>query len=136
MSATDPRPQRPVSGWAVTGVAFATVLLMIVGVFQIVTGLSAIFGDAFFVVSDDYAFRVDVTVWGVVQLVVGLAMLAAGIGLLQGSSWAAVAAIVIAGGSAIVNFLSVPYYPLWSLLVIALDVWIIWSVTRPGVLDE
>ena len=49
------------------------------------------------------------------------------------SVWAAVTAIVLAGLSAIVNFFFIPYYPWWSLLIIGLDVWVIWSLTRPGV---
>ena len=54
-------------------------------------------------------------------------------GLFTGKVWAAVTAIVLAGLSAIVNFFFIPYYPWWSLLIIALDVWVIWSLTRPGV---
>jgi hypothetical protein len=49
------------------------------------------------------------------------------------STRAAVAAIFLASLSAVVNFFFIPYYPLWSLLVIALDIWVIWSLTRPGV---
>jgi hypothetical protein len=136
MSTFEERPPRRVSGWAVTGVAFAAVLLMIVGIFQIVAGLTALFDDEFYVVARNYTFEIDVTFWGVVHLLVGAAMLATGVGLFAGSSWAAVAAIVFASVSAITNFFFIPFYPLWSLAIIALDVWVIWALTRPGVLDE
>jgi hypothetical protein len=51
-------------------------------------------------------------------------------------AWAVVAAIVLAGLSAIANFFFIPYYPFWSLLVIGLDVWVIWALTRPGIVRE
>ena len=57
-----------------------------------------------------------------------------GIGLFSGSTWAGVTAIVLAMVSAVANFFFIPYYPLWAILVIALDVWVIWSLTRPGVI--
>jgi hypothetical protein len=56
----------------------------------------------------------------------------AGFFLFAGRAWASAVAIAIAVLSAILNFFFIPYYPWWSLLIIALDVWVIWAVTRPG----
>ena len=74
---------------------------------------------------------------GWIHLIVGLIMLAVAFGLLSGSGWAAAGGIAIAGVSAIVSFFTIPYYPVWSIIVIALDVWVIWALTshRSG-LDE
>ena len=135
MSAVPPRPQRePVSGWAVGGVTFAAAVLGLVGIFSIIAGLAAILDDDFFVVTRNYTFDIDVSAWGWIHLVIGILALGTCIGLIGAKTWAAVAAIVFASLSAIANFFFIPYYPLWSIVVIALDVWVIWSLTRPGAL--
>ena len=56
-------------------------------------------------------------------------------GLFNRSPWAGVTAIILAGLSAVANFFFIPYYPFWAIVVIALDVWVIWSLTRPGVME-
>jgi hypothetical protein len=117
------------SGWAMGGVVFAASVLTMVGIFQVVDGLNAIINDDFYVVTRNYTFGLDVTVWGWIHLLVGLIMLGVAFGLLSGSTWAAAGAIAIAGLSAIVNFFTIPYYPVWAVVVIALDVWVIWALT-------
>jgi hypothetical protein len=137
MSVEEPRAPRsegqPISGWAVGGLAFAATVMMIIGFFQIITGLVAIIDDEFYVVTRNYTFDLDASAWGWIHLLVGLLVLGCGFALFARSTWAAVAAIFLAGFSAVVNFFFIPYYPFWSLLVIALDIWVIWSLTRPGV---
>lgn len=131
------RPQsQPVSGWAVGGVAFAATILLMIGAFQAVAGLVAIFDDNFYVVTENYTFAMDTTVWGWIHLILGIMVAGAGLGLFAQQSWARVVAIIIAVLSAVANFFFIPYYPFWSLLVIALDVWVIWALTRPGVLQQ
>ena len=124
--------QPKVSGWAIGGIAFAASLLVLAGIFQTLAGLAALFDDEFFVVVGNYAFDVDVTAWGWIHLVLGLLLLAAGAGLYARRAWAAVVALVLAMLSAVSNFFFIPYYPWWALLVIGLDVWVIWALTRPG----
>ena len=121
-----------VSGWAVGGITFAGTMLILIGVFQAIAGLVAIFDDGFFIVTQNYTFDLDVTAWGWIHLIIGVVMLVAGFGLYARSAWAGVFAIVVAALSAVSNFFFIPYYPIWALLLIALDVWIIWSLTRPG----
>ena len=133
MASYEATPASSPSRWALGGLIFAGTILVIAGTFQALAGLSALLNGAFYVVSDNYAFRVDVTTWGWFHLVLGVIMVAGGAALFAGRSWAGVLAIVIAVVSAIANFLFIPYYPFWSLLVIGLDFWVIWSVTRPGV---
>jgi hypothetical protein len=129
-----PEPPR-VSGWAVGGVAFAGAIMILAGCFQILAGIAAIADDQFFAVTRHYAFDLDTTAWGWIHLIIGVVVLAAGIGLLGRRAWAGVTAIFLAMVSALSNFFFIPYYPWWALLVIALDVWIIWSLTRPGAVE-
>ena len=126
------RSEPAVSAWAVGGMAFAATVLMIVGCFQVIAGLVAIIDDEFYVVTANYTFDLDVSAWGWIHLLLGIALLATGFGLFSGSPWAGVTAIFLAGLSAVANFFFIPYYPFWAIVVIALDVWVIWSITRPG----
>jgi hypothetical protein len=138
MTQYDVRTDAPaeVSGWVVGGITFASVMLIIIGVFQSIAGLVAIIDDNFYVVAQNYTFDVDTTAWGWIHLLLGILLVVTGWSLFARRAWAVVAAIVLAGLSAIANFFFIPYYPFWSLLVIGLDVWVIWALTRPGVVRE
>jgi hypothetical protein len=128
----DPDLQRT-SVWAISGLTFAASIMILIGTFQILAGLAAIIDDDFFVVTRNYAFDLDVTAWGWIHLILGIIVVVAGFALFSRHPWAAVTAIVLAIFTAVENFFFVPYYPFWSLLVIALSVWVIWALTRPGV---
>jgi hypothetical protein len=123
--------ERPVSGWAIGGMTFAATIMLMIGVFQAIAGLVAIFDDQFYVVGRNYTFEFDVTVWGWIHLVLGIGLAIAGYGLFTRATWSGVVAMVLAVLSGIANFFFIPYYPVWSLLIIALDVWVIWALTRP-----
>ena len=123
-----------VSGWAVGGAVFAATVLMLVGIFQAIAGLVAIFDDDFYIVTRNYTFDLDVTAWGWIHLLIGLLLVLVAYGLFARSPWAGVSAIMLASLSAVVNFFFIPYYPFWAILLIALDIWVIWSLTRPGVI--
>jgi hypothetical protein len=127
--------QPPVSGWAVGALAFAATMMVLIGSFQMLTGLVAVINDDFFVVARNYTFDLDVSAWGWIHLILGAAILATGFGLFMRAKWAAVTAIVLAAISALENFFFIPYYPIWALLLIGLNVWVIWALTRPNVLD-
>jgi hypothetical protein len=107
---------------------FAGVLMIIGGAFQALEGLSAIVNDKYLVVAPSTIYAFDVTVWGVIHLLVGLALLAIGIFLLRGATWARAAGIVVAAISAIVNFTWLPYSPWWALVVIGVDILVIWAL--------
>ena len=124
-----------VSGWAVGGVIFAGTILIILGIFQAIEGLAAIFDDQFYVVTQNYAFDLDVTAWGWVHLILGVVLAFIGWALLSRRPWAGIAAIMLAALSAISNFFFIPYYPFWSLLMIGLAIWVIWSLTRHGAMQ-
>jgi hypothetical protein len=134
MSDYRPPDDQP-SGWALGGVVFAACVLTLIGAFQVIAGLAAIIDDEFFVVARNYTFDVDTTAWGWIHLLLGVLLIVTGFGLFGRAAWAAVAAIFLASLSAIANFFFIPYYPGWAILIIALDVWVIWSLTRPGAIE-
>lgn len=127
-----PSQSEPVSGWAIGGVVFAATVLVIIGTFQAIAGLVAIIDDEFYVVGREYTFELDTTAWGWIHLLLGVLLITCGLSLFARRAWAAVAAILLASLSAIANFFFIPYYPFWSIVVIALDIWVIWALTRPG----
>jgi hypothetical protein len=122
---------REASGWAVAGTAFAGVLMLMIGVFHAILGLAAIFDDEFFVVTQNYVFDLDTTAWGWIHLIAGVLVATAGVYVFSGAFVARLVGITLAALSAVANFFFVPYYPFWSILMIALAVWVIWSLSRP-----
>jgi hypothetical protein len=125
-----------VSGWAKGGAYFAATMLVLIGIFGILNGIAAIADDGFYLVTPNYAFDIDVTGWGWIHLILGIVMVFAGFALFAGRAWAAVVALALAMLSAVANFFFIPYYPWWSLLIIALDIWVIWALTRPGAVER
>ncbi len=126
------RGGREVSGWAVGGAVFAAVLMMITGLFHVFAGLTAIIKDQFFVSTPNYLLTFDVTWWGWIHLGLGALLLVAGYFVLRGNVWARAFGILIASLSAIGNFLFIPHYPFWSLLMIGIDVFVIWALATYG----
>ena len=107
---------------------FAGVLLTVVSIFQILEGIAAIANDTVFVRGLDYTWQFNVETWGWIHLIIGLVGLATGIGIVLGQTWGYVIGVGVAGLSALSNFMFMPYYPFWSLAVIALDVLVIWAL--------
>jgi hypothetical protein len=114
------------------GIVFAGMLMILSGTFQLIQGLVALFNDDFYVTGQEYVFRFDLTTWGWIHLVVGTVVALAGAALLSGRLWARTVAVVLAGLSILANFLWLPYYPIWSLTVMAFDVFVIWAVVAHG----
>jgi hypothetical protein len=125
--------------WARGGIIFAGVTMILIGAFGALQGLAAIVKDAFFVVTPNYYITVDVTTWGWIHLILGVVVVLAGCAVFTASTWARVVGITIAVLSGIANFMFIPYYPVWSLLIIALDVFVIWALatySREAVVEE
>jgi hypothetical protein len=117
-----------VSPWAHGIAVFAGVIMIVSGAFQALEGVAGIVRDKWLVVLPTYIYAFDLTVWGVIHLLVGLALLVIGVFLLRGATWARVAGMIVAVISAILNFVWLPFSPWWALLVIAVDVLIIWAL--------
>jgi hypothetical protein len=124
------------TGWALGGVAFAATMMTMIGIYQVLVGVTAIGYDEFFVRTPSYVLAFDTTTWGWAHLILGAAVTTSGLTLFAGRAWAGGVALVLAALSALSNFLFIPYYPIWSLLMIGLASWVIWAVTHPGVLLE
>jgi hypothetical protein len=131
-TASAPRPFEPgleEATWSFGVVTFAAVTLVTVSIFQILQAIAAIARDEVFVTGINYAYAIDVSTWGWIHLGLGVIALAVGLGLLADMTWARVAGIVVAVLVALANFAWLPYYPLWSMLVIAFSVLVIWALT-------
>lgn len=126
------RGDREVSGWAVGGTVFAAVILIMTGVFHVIAGLTAVIKDKFFVSTPNYLLTFDVSRWGWIHLAAGGLLLLAGVFVLRGNVLARAVGIALAALSAIANFLFIPYYPFWAILMIGLDVFVIWALASYG----
>jgi hypothetical protein len=126
------RIQRPeVTGW-VGFVAFAGMILVLVGIMQGLYGLVAIFNDKWVVFGNQGNLVLDLTAWGWIHLAIGAVLVLSGIGVLLGNTVARIVGIVAAGLSMIASFMSLPAYPLWGLVVIALDALVIYALIAHG----
>ncbi|HLN77764.1 MAG TPA: hypothetical protein VK204_12020 [Nocardioidaceae bacterium] len=114
------------------GIVFAAMLMILAGTMQFLQGLVALVNDDFYVRGSEYLFRFDLTTWGWIHLVTGLVLAFAGAALLRGAMWARTLAVVIAGLSIFANFLWLPYYPVWSLTVMAFDLFVMWALIAHG----
>jgi hypothetical protein len=120
------------TGW-VGWVAFAAVVMIMMGTFHAVQGLVALFQESYYLVGETgLVWQVDYTAWGWIHLVLGIVVLCAGFALFTGQLWARVVALALAFVSAFANVVFLAAYPLWSLTMIALDVLVIWAVTVHG----
>ncbi len=109
----------------------AAVTLMLSGTWNFLEGLGAIVKGGFYVVLPGYAFNVSVATWGWWHLIMGAVVFAVGACLLMDMLWARVAGVVVASLSAVINFLYIPYQPVWSVTVIAIDVFVMWALLAP-----
>jgi hypothetical protein len=115
--------------WATGLTVFAAVMMIIAGVTQALVGIVALANSQFYVVGRKYTFQFSVTTWGWIHLLLGLGVLVVGIFLLTGAAWARWTGIAVVAVSTIANFAWVPYYPVWGIIVLALDGAVIWALT-------
>jgi hypothetical protein len=108
---------------------FAAVLLMVGGVLNIVYGIAAIGNSHFFVANQHYVFS-NLKTWGWITLILGILELGASFSLLSGGSYGRWFGIVVGSLAAIGALLSIPAYPLWSIAVFALSLWIVWGLAE------
>jgi hypothetical protein len=128
-------PARPVadagldqSPWA-TGLAmFAGALMIVAGIWHALSGIAALVRDEVYVATPNYIFAFDLTGWGWVHLLLGILVAVAGVAVLRGQAWGRFVGIGVASLSLIANFLFLPHYPVWSLMIIALDIAIVWAL--------
>jgi hypothetical protein len=120
------------TGW-VGFVVFAGIMLMMLGSLHVIEGFVALVKDEYYLVgSSGLVLSMDFTAWGWTHLIIGILAVGAGVGVLAGQTWARVFGIAIAVLSALANVLFVSAYPIWSIIVIALDVLVIYALAVHG----
>lgn len=115
-------------GWAV----FAGVLLIMDGIFQFIIGLTTLFNHHWYAVTNGAWLVFNYTGWGWIQMAIGVLLALAGLSLLRGDMAGRIVAVVFAVLSAIANLAFLNVFPLWSLVVIAIDVCIMYAVIVHG----
>jgi hypothetical protein len=120
-----------VTGW-VGWIYFAGCLMMLVGIFQTIAGLVALFRDDVYLVAADKLLVFDYTEWGWIHLIIGLILFLSSLSVFTGGTWGRLLGSFLAGLSAIANFAFLTAYPLWSSLVIIVDVLIIYALIAHG----
>jgi hypothetical protein len=124
-----PTEQTAWVGW----IAFAGLMMVMLGTFHAVQGLVALFKDDYFLVGKSgLTLSVDFTTWGWIHIIGGIIIVAAGVGLFVGKVWARTICVILAMVSAIVNVSFLAAYPIWSATMIAVDVLVIWAITVHG----
>lgn len=120
------------TGW-VGWIFFAGVILVLGGTFQAIAGLVALFNSSYFLVpSTGLVVAVNYTGWGWVHLIAGILLVLVGFGVMTGQTWARVAGVVLAGISALLNIAFLAAYPVWAVIVIAMDILVIYALCVHG----
>ncbi len=119
------------TGW-VGWVYFAGAMMVLLGLMEAMVGLVALFKDSYYVVSQSGLVAFDYTTWGWIHLLLGVFVLLAGLAVIAGNAWGRVVGVLLAvlSGLAQLSFLSA--YPLWSIIMIAIDVAVIYALTMHG----
>lgn len=131
-ASTDYSTKTEPTGW-VGWVVFAGIMLFMLGSFQAIEGLVAIFNDNYFVVSSGKLLvSANFATWGWLHLAIGVIAMFAGWGVLAGQTWARIFGIGVAFLGALANMAFINAYPIWSLLLIALDVVVIYALAVHG----
>jgi hypothetical protein len=112
-------------------ILFASVLLLVIGFFNMIYGIAAIANSHVFVANAHYVFA-DLRFWGWITLIISVLQLAAAAGVLAGNQLARWFAVVVVGLSAIDMMFFVPAYPFWALAIIAMDVVALYGLCAYG----
>ncbi|HEY2565584.1 MAG TPA: hypothetical protein VGI44_17880 [Acidimicrobiales bacterium] len=107
----------------------AGVLIMLAGIFNVIDGAVAIYDSHFF---RSHLVFGDLHAWGWTMLILGIIAFLVGVAILAGQTWAAYTGIVLAMLNAIGQLLNLPAYPVWSIIIIGIDVLIIYGLTLYG----
>jgi hypothetical protein len=120
------------SGWAIGWTAFAGILMIMMGFWWIISGFVALFDSEFYVVTQRWILQFDISVWGWIHLILGIVILASGLGLFFGVIWARIVGVILAALAGLVAFAWLPYFPIWAIILIAMSVAVIWALTVHG----
>jgi hypothetical protein len=114
------------AGW----VPFAGTLFLILGAFNLIDGVAAVSEDGHFL--GDELFVGNLVMWGTIMVTIGALQLATGWLLFRGSGLGVVLGIFMAGINIVAHLLFLPAYPIWSIIIMTLDVLVIYGLTIYG----
>jgi hypothetical protein len=118
-------------GTALGFTALAAILMMLSGGANILEGIAAVIRGSFFVSLPHYTYNITASHWGWIHIAAGIVVLLAGVALFMDKLWARVVGVGLASLSLLLNLVYIPYFPVWSIVVIALDAFIIWALLVP-----
>lgn len=119
------------TGW--TGwIVFAGIMMIIGGSLASIFGLVAIINDDWVVFTNRDAVSIDLTTWGWIQLIAGVIVFFAGFGVFTGNVLARTIGVIVVSLHLIANFLWLPVYPIWAIIIITIDALVIWALTAHG----
>jgi hypothetical protein len=107
---------------------FAGVLLLIAAAFSVIQGISAIADDDLYAAGSDYLYQFNMTTWGWIHLIIGVLSAAVAVGILIRAEWGQLTGIIVASLAILTNFAFLPHYPLWAVVVIAFNAFVIWAL--------
>ncbi|MFC5180747.1 DUF7144 family membrane protein [Actinomadura harenae] len=122
--ATTSAPHDTHSGW----LGFAGVLAVLLGVFNVIDGLVALFNHHYFVNASGHLLVFSYTAWGWIWLILGIIQIAVGAGVLAGQTWARAAGVLFAALVMIGQFAFLAAYPVWSVITIVLAILVIYGL--------
>jgi len=141
MASTTQRPPRPLhapshpehetTGW-IAWAWFAAAMMIMIGTFDIIAGLVAVLDDNFLVGAAGKLFVVDATAWGWATIIIGAIVVGAAVAVLRGAVWGRTIAVIMAVLNAVAQLSLIRAYPVWGLLVIMLDVFVIYALIVHG----
>lgn len=123
-----PPGERHGGAGAALGTVLAGILMMVSGAFGFLWGLAMVVRRGFFTNRAGYAYHWSTVSWGWLELAIGIVVFAAGVCVLFGMVWARVVGVVLATLSAVSAFLSLPLFPVWGIILVAINVFIIWAL--------
>jgi hypothetical protein len=117
---------------AIVGTVLAGTLMMVWGLTAFLAGLAMVLKGGFFVYHANYAYVGTIRGWGWAELGFGAIVFAAGLCVLLGMLWARIVGVVLAAIGAVGSFFTIPFYPIWGIALLAIDLFIIWALLRNG----
>ena len=120
-----------ITGWA-GWIGFASIMLYLAGFFHIIAGFAALINDKVYVATKDALWVLNITQWGWIHIIGGLLAIIAASSLMQGHGFGRTIAVIVALASAVLNMAFIPMYPVWSILIIVIDILVIYAVVAHG----
>ncbi|MCO6009125.1 hypothetical protein NE236_29550 [Actinoallomurus purpureus] len=115
------------SGW----LSFAGILAIVVGLFNVIDGLVALLRADYYLVTDRDILILGFTAWGWIWLILGAVQIVVGAGIMAGRMWARTAGVALAVLAALGHLVFLRAFPVWSVMVIALCVIVVYALTTP-----